>query len=129
MNRIIVLLVSVIIATFAHLGLSQVNQPQMSLHSFDALEANDMGDGRVSRRMSGAIVGVNRVEWAAGTKTVPHNHANELIVVLVEGRLRAISGDQEFVMEPGDITVIPSFVAHGYEALEDSVTLESYGPT
>ena len=32
-------------------------------------------------------------------------------------------------MEPGDITVIPSFVAHGYEALEDSVTLESYGPT
>ena len=61
-------------------------------------------------------------------RTIAHNHANELIVMLLEGRLRAFSGDREFLLEPGDMVVVPAYVEHRYEALEDSVTVEAVGP-
>ena len=48
--------------------------------------------------------------------------------MLLEGRLRAISGDREFILTPGELVVIPAYVEHHYEALEDSVTLEAFGP-
>jgi len=48
--------------------------------------------------------------------------------MLLEGRLRAFSGDREFLLEPGDMVVVPAYVEHRYEALEDSVTVEAVGP-
>ena len=29
---------------------------------------------------------------------------------------------------PGDLVVVPAYVEHGYEALEDSITIEAVGP-
>ena len=107
---------------------SQVTQPAMELHRAGELGATHAADGRVQRRMQGSTVGLIRVEWPAGTRTTPHNHANELIVLLVEGRLKAFSGATEFTLEPGDVVVVPAYVEHSYEALEDSVTVEAAGP-
>ncbi len=128
MNRLIISLLALIVISFSHLGVSQVTEPEMTFHKLDELPATSAEDGRESRRVVGATVGVNRVEWPAGTITTAHNHAVELVVVLLEGRLRAISGDREFILAPGDLVVIPSYVEHHYEALEDSVTLEAIGP-
>ena len=128
MNRKIISVAALALLTFSHPGSSQVTQPEMTLHSLSSLETRHAEDGRVSQRISGDAIGITRVEWPAGTRTTPHNHANELIVFLVEGRLRALSGDREFTMEPGDLVVIPAYVEHGYEALEDSVTVEAVGP-
>ena len=50
------------------------------------------------------------------------------MVALIEGRVRAVSGDREFLMEAGDVVVIPAWVEDSYVALEDSVTLEAVGP-
>ncbi len=87
-----------------------------------------MPDGREVRRIDASTVGLIRVEWPMGASTTPHNHANELVLTVIEGRLRAISGNQEFVLEAGDTVVIPAWVEHSYVALEDSVTLEAAGP-
>ena len=90
-NRIISIAVLVLVM-FSHPGSSQVTRPEMTFHSLAGLAARNADDGRVSRRIGGDTVGLVRVEWPAGTRTTPHNHANELIVLLLEGRLRAISG-------------------------------------
>jgi len=128
MNRLIVAVASFFVVTFPYPGTSQVTQPEMTFHALDRLEARNSEDGRVSRRIAGATVGLNRVEWPAGTSTIAHNHANELVVLLVEGRLKAFSGAREFTLEPGDLVVVPAYVEHRYEALEDSVTVEAFGP-
>ncbi len=128
MNRLIVSLVTLIVVTFSQLSIAQVTEPEMTFHKLDELPATRSDDGRESRRVVAATIGVSRVEWPAGTKTTAHNHANELVVVLLEGRLRAISGDREFILEPGELVVLPAYVEHHYEALEDSVTLEAFGP-
>lgn len=128
MNRLIVSLVTLIVVTFSQLSIAQVTEPEMTFHKLDELPATRSDDGRESRRVVAATIGVSRVEWPAGTKTTAHNHANELVVVLLEGRLRAISGDREFILEPGELVVLPAYVEHHYEALGNSVTLEAFGP-
>ena len=128
MNKKTILLASLIFLVFSNPGSSQVTAPRMMLHSLDNLESRNAEDGRVTRRISGDAIGLIRVEWPAGTITTPHNHANELIVFLIEGRLRALSGETEFILVPGDLVVVPAYVEHGYEALEDSITIEAAGP-
>ena len=109
-------------------GSSQITTPVMELVKADDIEAREMRDGRVTQRISAATVGLIKVEWPAGTSTTAHNHANELVLHVLEGRLRAYSGGEEFVVEAGDVIVIPAWVDHRYEALEDSVTVEASGP-
>ena len=90
MNRLIISLVSFVVITFSHLSISQqLTEPEMTFHKLDELPASSADDGRESRRIVAATVGVSRVEWPAGTTTTAHNHANELVVVLLEGRLKA----------------------------------------
>ena len=128
MNKKIIFIVTLIFLVFSNAGSSQITAPKMMLHNLENLESRNMEDGRVSRRISGDAVGLIRVEWPAGTITTPHNHANELIVLLIEGRLRALGGETEFILMPGDLVVVPAYVEHGYEALEDSITIEAVGP-
>ena len=128
MNKKIIFIVTLIFLVFSNAGSSQITAPKMMLHSLENLESRNMEEGRVTRRISGDAVGLIRVEWPAGTITTPHNHANELIVLLIEGRLRALGGETEFILMPGDLVVVPAYVEHGYEALEDSITIEAVGP-
>ena len=128
MNKKIIFIVTLIFLVFSNAGSSQITAPKMMLHSLENLESRNMEDGRVTRRISGDAVGLIQVEWPAGTITTPHNHANELIVLLIEGRLRALGGETEFILMPGDLVVVPPYVEHGYEALEDSITIEAVGP-
>ncbi|MDG2315868.1 MAG: cupin domain-containing protein [Gammaproteobacteria bacterium] len=128
MNKKIIFIVTLIFLVFSNAGSSQITAPKMMLHSLENLESRNMEDGRVTRRISGDAIGLIRVEWPAGTITTPHNHANELIVLLIEGRLRALGGETEFILMPGDLVVVPAYVEHGYEALEDSITIEAVGP-
>ena len=129
MNRFVALLVSLLLITFSHLAISQqITQPEMTAHSFSEVDVITPGDGRMVRRINASTVGLIRVEWPMGTATTPHNHANELVLAVVEGRLKAISGDREFILGPGDVIVIPAWVEHSYVALEDSITLEAAGP-
>ncbi len=128
MNKKIIFIVTLIFLVFSNAGSSQVTAPKIMLHSLENLESRNMEDGRVTRRISGDAIGLIRVEWPAGTITTPHNHANELIVLLIEGRLRALGGETEYILMPGDLVVVPAYVEHGYEALEDSITIEAVGP-
>ena len=112
----------------AQLGSAQITTPVMELVKAENIEAREMQDGRVTQRISAATVGLIKVEWPAGTSTTAHNHANELVLHVLEGRLMAYSSGEEFVAEAGDVIVIPAWVDHRYEALEDSVTVEASGP-
>lgn len=128
MNKNIAIASAIVLVVFASAGSSQVVAPAMQHYRVSELPATHNDDGRVVRRVTAATLGLIRVEWPAGTRTTPHNHAAELIVYLVEGRMRAFSGGQELMLEAGDAVVFPSYVEHSYEALEDSVTVEAAGP-
>ena len=129
MNRPIIALVSVIIIMFAHQGISQqLMEPEMTVHDLDGMTARNPREGLHVQNVAAATVRFNRIQIATGASTPNHNHPDEEVVYLLEGSIKAFSGDREFVLEPGELIIIPAYVQHHYEALEDSVTLEAFGP-
>ena len=66
---------------------------------------------------------------AKGTVVPRHQHPNEQIATVLEGRLRFLIGDEhELVAGAGDSVPLSSDVPHEVEALEDSVVLDVFAP-
>jgi quercetin dioxygenase-like cupin family protein len=57
-----------------------------------------------------------------------HSHENEQISYILEGALKFTVQDKEIVVRGGEVLVIPSHVAHGAEALEDTIDLDIFCP-
>ena len=130
MNKSIIALVSVLIIGFAQQSTSQqpLTQPKMTVHDLFGMEAREVMEGVKARGVGAATVRVARIEVATGFSTPDHNHPDEEIILLLEGRIKAVSGDQEIIVEPGGLLIFPAYVQHHYEALESSVTVEVFGP-
>lgn len=105
-----------------------ITAPKANVVRIDDAEINTIADGRAIHRVNGTTVGLMNVRWPKGAFAEPHNHAVELIVSVASGRLRVMSGGEEFILEPGDVVAFPAWVDHGFEALEDTVTYEAAGP-
>jgi quercetin dioxygenase-like cupin family protein len=70
--------------------------------------------------------------WITLTKgaVVPrHDHPNEQIATVLEGRLRFLIGDdEELVVSAGESVPLAANVPHEVEALEDTVVLDVFSP-
>jgi len=71
---------------------------------------------------------VARIILAQGALVPRHQHANEQITNVLEGRLRFVVGDEERIVEAGATVLIPADVPHLVEALEDSIALDVFSP-
>lgn len=59
-----------------------------------------------------------------------HTHLHEQFVYVVSGRLRVrYTGQPDVDVGPGEFVRWPPYVAHETEALEDTVTVEVFGPS
>ena len=61
-----------------------------------------------------------------GDKLPIHDHNNEQVGYVVDGKLKIISGDEEFIVQKGDSYAFPKKINHGFIALEDSETLDMF---
>lgn len=130
MKNLISLLSVFILLAYASVGVAQEQsliEPQMEVFDLFGMEPRVRG-GLTARAVTLPTIRVNRIELVEGTSTTSHNHAFEQMVVVLEGSIRAISGENEFVLGPGEMFTAPSYVHHYYIALEDSVTMEVFGP-
>jgi len=130
MNKIILALVSVLIIGFAQQSISQqpLVVPAMTVHDLFGMEPRQPMAGVTARGVGAATVRISRIEVETGHSTPDHNHPDEEIILLLEGRIKGVSGDKEFFLEPGEVIIIPAYVHHHYEAIESSVTVEVFGP-
>ena len=130
MNRILVVFFTVLVAGFAHQSISQQHliEPEMTVIDFFGMEPRNPMEGITARAIDLATIRLARIEVATGHSTPDHNHPDEEVVLVLEGRIKAVSGEQEFILGPGEMIVIPAYVQHHYEALESSVTVEAFGP-
>lgn len=63
-----------------------------------------------------------------GSKSPNHNHPDEEVFYLVSGKLRVVGGEDTHILEPDDVFIVPSYMYHEFEALEESVFIEVGGP-
>ena len=69
-----------------------------------------------------------RVLLARGAVVPLHEHENEQIATVLEGRLRFIVDGDERIVAAGESVALAANVPHEVEALEDSVVLDVFSP-
>ena len=130
MNKFFLALVSVLIIGFAQQSISPESyvEAKMTVHDLFGMEAREVMEGIRARGIGAATIRMARIEVQTGHSTPDHNHPDEEIILVLEGRIKGMSGDDEFFLGPGEVIVIPAYVHHHYEAIESSVTIEVFGP-
>ncbi len=72
----------------------------------------------------GELMKSSIVTFRKGTGSTPHSHPNEEQFILVlEGRRYFIVGDEERIIEPGDLVHVPRGTVHGGRTLDDTAVM------
>ena len=71
---------------------------------------------------------VARILLSRGALVPRHEHPNEQITTVLEGRLRIVLGEEERIVSTGASVLMPAGVPHEVEALEDSIALDVFSP-
>ena len=69
-----------------------------------------------------------RIILGKGAVVPSHEHENEQIATVLEGRLRFVVGGEEREVVAGESVAVPANVPHEVEALEDSIVLDAFSP-
>lgn len=100
----------------------------MQLHNWNQIEREQMNPHFARQVVHGDNLTVAKVSLVKGSSVARHSHVNEQICMLVEGKLRFIFDDRDFVLEAGHVLQISGNEPHGVEALEDSVAFDLFSP-
>ena len=71
---------------------------------------------------------IARIVLEAGAVVPSHQHENEQVANVLEGRLRFVVGDEEQIVAAGESVAVPANAPHAVEALADSVVLDVFSP-
>lgn len=98
--------------------------------SYHKLNVTNVRSGVQRRVFSGEGATLAWTTLEPGHTPRPHSHVFEQIVYLVSGRARFVVGDEEVVLEPGDMLVVPPNVEHWAQTLGDEpvVDLSIFSP-
>ncbi len=105
-----------------------VSPPQERLLNKADIEAAIPFEGVYSKRLYTDTVYITMVTMEAGKSSRLHNHPDEQTMLFHTGSARAYVGENEYVVGPDDILIIPAYVPHYIEAIEDSTWTEVHGP-
>ena len=106
----------------------QIVPPQATVHREADLNTFDVNDLIQVRNVQSQTVLLSQTYLQEGGQSPHHNHPEEELIVVISGRLRAMTTDGDVIMEPGDVFVIESYAEHQIEALEDTFIVEAFGP-
>jgi quercetin dioxygenase-like cupin family protein len=89
--------------------------------------------GIMRRRIIGEKAMVSDVRIAKGCEVPWHQHPNEQIALVLEGRLQfdvatPDGGTRRYILEAGDALHLPGHVGHGGMALEDCRAIDIFSP-
>lgn len=62
---------------------------------------------------------LSMVDLKPGAEVEPHSHPHEQVGTVLEGRARFFVGDEERVLGPGDMYIIPGGMTHRVIAMEE----------
>ena len=127
------LIFAIFVLAFCQFGIAQgqtptLIEPKLEIVDLAGMEARNVREGLEMRTAGLSLVRFGRLNIQKGYSTPSHNHGFEQMVLVLEGSIRVHSGDEHYDLGPGEMFMAPPFVHHYYEALEDSLTIEAFGP-
>ena len=108
--------------------MAQIVPPQATVHKEGDIPLNSVNELIEARSIRSQTVILSQTYLKEGAMSPHHNHPEEELIVVISGRLRAMTPDGDVIMEPGDVYVIESYAEHQVVALEDTFMVEAFGP-
>lgn len=75
--------------------------------------------GAKSRLIVGDKIMVSFIEMESGMTFPLHRHESEQIMIVLEGSIKQIAGDQELTLHEGDVLVMESNLIHGGQVSQE----------
>ena len=98
----------------------------MPLHDFAQIPIEQMNPAFARQVIHGEKMTIAFLRIAKGALVPEHQHPNEQICLMQEGKLLFVVGGEEHVIGPGHALRIPPDVPHRVEALEDTVAYDIF---
>ncbi len=95
---------------------------------WDDVPLEQISDLFSRRVITGEREMVGQIFLKQGCLVPTHSHESEQITYVLQGALKFRLAGSEVVVRPGEVLVIPSWVEHSAEALEDTVELDLFSP-
>ena len=108
-----------------------MDDPQIAMDaavSWDAIEVERLSDSIGRQFIVGTNMMIARVLLSKGAHVPLHQHHNEQISYILEGRMRFVMDGREIMVGAGEVLCIPPNVPHEAFALEDTVDLDIFNP-
>lgn len=100
----------------------------MKLHRWNEVPIEQLNPLVTRQVLHCERITISRLTLKRGAVVPRHQHENEQITTIEQGRLRFVFDNSEQLVEAGESLQIPSQAAHRVEAVEDSVALDLFAP-
>ena len=96
----------------------------MKLYKWDEMSEEQVNDFLSRRFISGEQMTMARIFLKKGCLVPTHNHESEQLTTVFSGALKFQLYGKEVVVHGGETLLIPAFMHHSAEALEDTFQLK-----
>ena len=94
--------------------------------SFGEKESEEIEKGIRTQSLSVGDHQVRRMVFDPGTPIPVHRHPEDVVTLILEGRMEMTVGCETRTLGPGEIFLVPSDSDHGGRVLEDRVVAVSF---
>ncbi|MFY9556896.1 MAG: cupin domain-containing protein [Blastocatellia bacterium] len=100
----------------------------MELFKWDEMPEEHVHELFTRRFISGDQMTMARIFLKKGCLVPTHNHESEQLTTVFTGALKFLIEGREVVVRGGETLLIPAFVPHSAEALEDTHEVDVFSP-
>ena len=92
------------------------------------LPFESVGDKIAARSVEGTHMTFLNCRFERGCKIPVHQHESEQISFILKGCLKGKICGKEYRVKAGEVIVIPPYQPHEWEAIEETISLETFSP-
>ena len=100
----------------------------MKLYKWESMPEEHVHELLSRRFISGEQMTMARIFLKRGCLVPTHNHESEQLTTVFTGALKFLIDGDEVVVRGGETLLIPAFVNHSAEALEDTDEMDVFAP-
>ena len=102
--------------------------PVLQHLAWNEVEREELNPLLYRQLIVGEQVMLARILLKKGCVVPMHSHVNEQLSSIFEGALKFWIDGKEIVVRAGEVLVIPQYMPHKAEALEDTVAIDTFHP-
>ena len=100
----------------------------MKLYNWEAMPEEQVHELLSRRFISGEQMTMARIFLKKGCLVPTHNHESEQFTTVFTGALKFLIDGSEVIVRGGETLLIPAFMHHSAEAIEDTDEMDVFSP-